>query len=105
MMTALDGVFAAGAIVRGASLVVWAVRDGRDAADRIHDYIAARADQAAAHQAGAPDPRTADRDAARPPSYGGSAHAQYAAGPPPPPRPPVSTPLTGNMTRTDKRVS
>src|SRR3546814_21069165 len=31
MMTALDGVFAAGDIVRGASLVVWAVRDGRDA--------------------------------------------------------------------------
>ena len=32
MMTNLDGVFAAGDIVRGASLVVWAVRDGRDAA-------------------------------------------------------------------------
>src|SRR5690606_26569984 len=43
MMTSLDGVFAAGDIVRGASLVVWAVRDGRDAADRIHDYLAARA--------------------------------------------------------------
>jgi len=38
-MTTLDGVFAAGDIVRGASLVVWAVRDGRDAADRIHSYI------------------------------------------------------------------
>ena len=36
MMTNLDGVFAAGDIVRGASLVVWAVRDGRDAAERIH---------------------------------------------------------------------
>lgn len=44
MMTSLDGVFAAGDIVRGASLVVWAVRDGRDAADRIHDYLAAKAD-------------------------------------------------------------
>jgi glutamate synthase (NADPH/NADH) small chain len=43
MMTSLDGVFAAGDIVRGASLVVWAVRDGRDAAERIHDYLAARA--------------------------------------------------------------
>lgn len=43
MMTSLDGVFAAGDIVRGASLVVWAVRDGRDAADRIHDYLAAKA--------------------------------------------------------------
>jgi len=25
--------------VRGASLVVWAVRDGRDAADHIHSYL------------------------------------------------------------------
>ena len=32
-------VFAAGDIVRGASLVVWAIRDGRDAADSIHRYI------------------------------------------------------------------
>ena len=32
LMTSLDGVFAAGDIVRGASLVVWAVRDGRDVA-------------------------------------------------------------------------
>jgi glutamate synthase (NADPH) small chain len=39
MMTSLDGVFAAGDIVRGASLVVWAVRDGRDAAERIHTYL------------------------------------------------------------------
>jgi glutamate synthase (NADPH) small chain len=43
MMTSLDGVFAAGDIVRGASLVVWAVRDGRDAAERIHDYLAGKA--------------------------------------------------------------
>ncbi len=41
MMTSLDGVFAAGDIVRGASLVVWAVRDGRDAAARIHAYLQA----------------------------------------------------------------
>ena len=41
-MTSLDGVFAAGDIVRGASLVVWAVRDGRDAADAIHDYLQAK---------------------------------------------------------------
>ena len=46
MMTSLDGVFAAGDIVRGASLVVWAVRDGRDAAEQIHAYLAARADNA-----------------------------------------------------------
>ena len=43
MMTSLDGVFAAGDIVRGASLVVWAIRDGRDAADAMHKYLAAKA--------------------------------------------------------------
>jgi glutamate synthase (NADPH/NADH) small chain len=42
LMTEMDGVFAAGDIVRGASLVVWAVRDGRDAAAGIHDYIQAK---------------------------------------------------------------
>ena len=39
--TSLDGVFAAGDIVRGASLVVWAIRDGRDSAAAILDYLAA----------------------------------------------------------------
>ena len=43
MMTSLDGVFAAGDIVRGASLVVWAVRDGRDVAERMHAYLKAKA--------------------------------------------------------------
>ncbi len=33
--TSLDGVYAVGDIVRGASLVVWAIRDGRDCADAI----------------------------------------------------------------------
>ena len=47
MMTSLDGVFAAGDIVRGASLVVWAVRDGRDAAERIHSYLMGKAAAAA----------------------------------------------------------
>jgi glutamate synthase (NADPH) small chain len=42
-MTNLDGVFAAGDIVRGASLVVWAIRDGRDAAAEIDRYIKAKA--------------------------------------------------------------
>jgi glutamate synthase (NADPH/NADH) small chain len=37
--TSLPGVFAAGDIARGASLVVWAIRDGRDAAAQIHRYI------------------------------------------------------------------
>ena len=50
MMTNLPGVFAAGDIVRGASLVVWGVRDGRDAAASIEAYIMAQSDapQAAA---------------------------------------------------------
>ncbi len=37
--TSLPGVFAAGDIVRGASLVVWAIRDGRDAAAKMHLYL------------------------------------------------------------------
>ncbi len=43
MMTSLDGVFAAGDIVRGASLVVWAIRDARDCVEHIHGYLAAKA--------------------------------------------------------------
>jgi glutamate synthase (NADPH/NADH) small chain len=43
LATNLEGVFAAGDIVRGASLVVWAVRDGQDAAAEIHDWLQARA--------------------------------------------------------------
>ena len=43
LMTNLDGVFAAGDIVRGASLVVWALRDGRDAAEAIDSYLQAKA--------------------------------------------------------------
>ena len=39
MQTNLDGVFGAGDIVRGASLVVWAIRDGRDAANQIEKYL------------------------------------------------------------------
>ncbi|GLQ04997.1 NAD(P)-dependent oxidoreductase [Sneathiella chinensis] len=38
-MTNLDGVFAIGDIVRGASLVVWAIRDGREAAISIDKYL------------------------------------------------------------------
>jgi glutamate synthase (NADPH) small chain len=37
--TSLPGVFAVGDIVRGASLVVWAIRDGREAADSITAYL------------------------------------------------------------------
>ncbi|WP_267395698.1 MULTISPECIES: NAD(P)-dependent oxidoreductase [unclassified Sphingomonas] len=51
LMTSLDGVFAAGDIVRGASLVVWAIRDGRDVAGTMHKWLKARA------RAGAPAER------------------------------------------------
>ncbi len=37
--TNVKGVYAAGDIVRGASLVVWAIREGRDAAAAIHHYL------------------------------------------------------------------
>ncbi|HVI98270.1 MAG TPA: NAD(P)-dependent oxidoreductase [Sphingomonas sp.] len=43
MMTNLDGVFAAGDIVRGASLVVWAIRDGRDVSETMHAWLKAKA--------------------------------------------------------------
>ena len=52
--TALDGVYAVGDIVRGASLVVWAIRDGRDSAAAILDYL----DGAAAGHRGRVDART-----------------------------------------------
>ena len=39
METNLNGVFAAGDIVRGASLVVWAIKDGRDAATAIKKFL------------------------------------------------------------------
>ena len=39
MMTNIEGVFAAGDIVRGASLVVWGIKDGRDVAEHIHNFF------------------------------------------------------------------
>ena len=39
METNLKGVFAAGDIVRGASLVVWAIKDGREAAASMKNYL------------------------------------------------------------------
>ncbi len=53
MMTSLDGVFAAGDIVRGASLVVWAIRDGRDVTDHMHRYLKAKARAKAAERVAA----------------------------------------------------
>jgi glutamate synthase (NADPH/NADH) small chain len=38
-MTSLPHVYAAGDIVRGASLVVWAIKDGRDAAVAMHTRL------------------------------------------------------------------
>lgn len=37
--TSVDGVFAAGDARRGQSLIVWAIREGRDAADAINSYL------------------------------------------------------------------
>ena len=48
LMTSLPGVFAAGDIVRGASLVVWAIKDGRDAAAAIERYLEAKSPRQAA---------------------------------------------------------
>jgi len=38
-MTSVEGVFAAGDMKRGASLIVWAIREGRDAAKGIDQYL------------------------------------------------------------------
>lgn len=46
-MSAIPGVFAVGDIVRGASLVVWAIRDGREAADAMLAWMAQPAQVAA----------------------------------------------------------
>jgi glutamate synthase (NADPH/NADH) small chain len=45
METSLSGVYAAGDIVRGASLVVWAIVDGREAAEQMHKAMRAAAKQ------------------------------------------------------------
>lgn len=45
METSLPGVYAAGDIVRGASLVVWAIVDGREAAEQMHQAMKANAKQ------------------------------------------------------------
>ena len=45
--TSMEAVFAVGDIVRGASLVVWAIRDGRDSAQAILQYLGAAQEIAA----------------------------------------------------------
>jgi glutamate synthase (NADPH/NADH) small chain len=42
--TNIDGVYAGGDAVRGASLVVWAIKDGQDAAKAIHEDLMAKAE-------------------------------------------------------------
>jgi glutamate synthase (NADPH/NADH) small chain len=51
LSTSLPGVFAAGDIVRGASLVVWAIREGRDVAQSMHAWLKAQAQGAQAPKA------------------------------------------------------
>ncbi|HEY4484804.1 MAG TPA: FAD-dependent oxidoreductase, partial [Nitrospiria bacterium] len=41
-MTSVEGVFAAGDMKRGASLIVWAIREGRDAARGIDRHLRTR---------------------------------------------------------------
>jgi len=57
MMSNLDGVFAAGDIVKGASLVVQAIRDGRDVSERMHNWLKAQ-------KAAAPASARKEREAA-----------------------------------------
>ena len=45
MESNLPGVFAAGDIVRGASLVVWAIKDGRDVATSIKNFLESKEDK------------------------------------------------------------
>jgi glutamate synthase (NADPH/NADH) small chain len=45
-MSSVDGVFAAGDIRRGQSLVVWAIAEGRKAAAAVNEYLAAKEEKA-----------------------------------------------------------
>jgi len=49
-MTSVDGIFAAGDMRRGQSLVVWAISEGRKAAAAIDTYLAAQEQPAIQHQ-------------------------------------------------------
>jgi NADPH-dependent glutamate synthase beta subunit-like oxidoreductase len=55
-MTSVDGIFAAGDMRRGQSLVVWAISEGRKAAAAIDNYLTANEKQAPPmlHAAGTP---------------------------------------------------
>jgi glutamate synthase (NADPH/NADH) small chain len=45
-MSSVDGIFAAGDMRRGQSLVVWAISEGRKAAAAVNDYLAAKEEAA-----------------------------------------------------------
>ena len=62
LMTSLDGVFAAGDIVRGASLVVWAIRDGRDVAAVAGSIVSLLRDPGTAAAMGAAGRAWVERD-------------------------------------------
>ena len=47
-MSSVDGIFAAGDMRRGQSLVVWAISEGRKAAAAVNEYLAAKEDKAPA---------------------------------------------------------
>ena len=47
--TSVPGVFAAGDVRRGASLIVWAIREGRDAAAGVDSYMRTKASERATH--------------------------------------------------------
>ena len=47
--TSVEGIFAAGDVHRGASLIVWAIREGRDAAHAIDRYLRAGETRARVH--------------------------------------------------------
>jgi NADPH-dependent glutamate synthase beta subunit-like oxidoreductase len=41
-MSSIDGIFAAGDMRRGQSLVVWAIAEGRKAAAAVNEYLAVK---------------------------------------------------------------
>jgi glutamate synthase (NADPH/NADH) small chain len=44
-MTSVSGIFTAGDMTRGQSLVVWAIHEGRTAAQGVHNYLSMKVNQ------------------------------------------------------------
>ena len=76
LVSSLPDVFAAGDIVRGASLVVWAVRDGRDAAAGILNSLAVKQETTPEAKAGESVGRSSRKASAKPASPSAQAEAQ-----------------------------